>query len=66
VNAPDKEEAGKAMFPMLMEMMWKSVQDGKPMVREFGLCFRPINVDVPKFKEEYDSLEKRLMGYLNG
>jgi hypothetical protein len=66
VNEPDNEEAGKAMFPTLMEMMWKVVQDGKPKVREFGLCFRPINVDVPKFKEEYDSLETRLRGYLSG
>lgn len=66
VNEPDNEDAGKVMFPTLIEMMWKGLQDGRPIVREFGLCFRPIDVGAPKFKDEYDSLETRLRGYLNG
>jgi hypothetical protein len=66
VNEPDNEEAGKAMFPTLMEMMWKVKQGGTTQVREFGLYFRPLNVDAPKFKAEYDALETRLQGYLNG
>ena len=64
MNEPDNEEAGKALFPTLMQMMWTGVENGKPKVREFGLRFRPINVDAPKHKEEYDALETRLKGYL--
>jgi hypothetical protein len=66
VNEPDNEEAGKAMFPTLMKMMWKGKQGRKTEVREFGLCFRPLKVDAPKFKAEYDELETRLEGYLSG
>jgi hypothetical protein len=65
VNEPDNEEAAKAMFPTLMQMMWKGKESGATRVREFGLCFRPLAVDAAKFKAEYDALETRLRGYLD-
>jgi hypothetical protein len=66
VNEPDNEEAGKAMFPMLMEMMWKRTQRGQTYVNECGLVFRPQEVQVAKYKAEYDGLTTRLQGYLDG
>jgi hypothetical protein len=64
VNEPDNEEAGKAMFPTLMEMMWKRTENGRVYVNECGLVFRPQEVQAPKFKAEYDALAERLQSYL--
>jgi hypothetical protein len=64
VNEPDNEEAGKAMFPTLMEMMWKRTQNGRVYVNDRGLVFRPRDVQVPKLKAEYDALAERLQSYL--
>lgn len=64
VNEPDNEEVGKAMFPTLMEMMWKRDQGGKRYVNECGLVFRPQEIQVAKYKAEYDALAERLQGYL--
>jgi hypothetical protein len=63
-NEPDNEEAGKAMFPTLMEMMWKGSENGRVYVNERGLVFRPQEVQVPKLKAEYDALAERLQRYL--
>jgi hypothetical protein len=64
VNEPDNEEAGKAMFPTLMEMMWKRTQNGMVYVNDCGLVFRPRDVQVPRLKAEYDALAERLQSYL--
>ncbi len=65
VNEPDNEEAGKAMFPTLMSMMWKRVRNGKIYVNDCGLVFRPANVKEEKHKVEYDFLQARLQSYLS-
>jgi hypothetical protein len=64
VNESDKDEAGKAMFPGLMRLMWKGTRDGKKYVRERGLTLRPEVVLSRRYQEEYDELAKRLQGYL--
>jgi hypothetical protein len=64
VNEPDNEEAGKAMFPTLISMMWKRDRDGKSYVNECGLVFRPQNVKEAKHQAEYNTLIARLEGYL--
>lgn len=64
VNEPDNEEAGKAMFPVLMTMMWKGQRGAKTTVDDYGLCFRPATVTEVKHKSEYDGLASRLQGYL--
>jgi hypothetical protein len=64
VNEPDNEEANKAMFPTLMSMMWKREAGGKIYVRECGLLFRPLNIQEPKHRAEYDALSERLQSYL--
>ncbi|MGX0966763.1 hypothetical protein AB7M63_007212 [Bradyrhizobium japonicum] len=64
VNEPDNEDAGKAMFPTLMEMMWKRTHAGQTYVNECGLVLRPQEVQVAKYKAEYDGLVTRLQGYL--
>jgi hypothetical protein len=65
VNEPDNEEAGKAMFPTLMSMMWKRERGGKIYVNDCGLVFRPVNIKEDKHKAEYASLAERLQSYLS-
>jgi hypothetical protein len=64
VNEPENPEAGKAMFPTLMSMMWKREQGGKTYVNECGLVFRPKELKVEKHRAEYEALIERLQGYL--
>jgi hypothetical protein len=64
VNEPDNEEAGKAMFPTLMQMMWKRTAGGKTYVNDCGLIFRPQKIQEAKHQAEYDALQERLQGYL--
>jgi hypothetical protein len=64
VNEPNKEEAGKAMFPTLMSMMWKRERGGKTYVNNCGLVFRPASVTAPTHQAEYKALAERLQGYL--
>src|SRR5262249_54485185 len=64
VNEPENEEAGKAMFPTLMRMMWKRESLGKIYVTECGLVLRPKAINEAKHQAEYDRLIERLEGYL--
>jgi hypothetical protein len=66
VNEPENEEAGKAMFPILMRMMWKRERQGRIYVRECGLVLRPKVINESKHQQEYDALIERLEGYLIG
>jgi len=66
VNDPKNENVALEMFPKLMQMMWRGRRDGQETSREFGLCFRPLKIEVAKYQAEYDALETRLQGYLNG
>ncbi|MGO9059435.1 MAG: hypothetical protein ACLQU2_18940 [Candidatus Binataceae bacterium] len=65
VNEPDNEDAGKAMFPALMKMMWKRERGGKTYVNDCGLVLRPVKVHEPRHQAEYDTLLQRLQGYLD-
>ncbi len=65
VNEPENEEAGKAMFPTLISMMWKRERNGKSDVSNCGLVLRPTNVQEAKHEAEYDTLTQRLQGYLD-
>jgi hypothetical protein len=64
VNQPENEEAGKAMFPVLMSMMWKRERGGKVYVNDCGLVFRPAKVKEANHKAECDALITRLQSYL--
>jgi hypothetical protein len=64
VNEPENEEAGKAMFPVLLNMMCKRERDGKSYVNDCGLVCRPTNIKEQKHKAEYDSLIDRLQSYV--
>jgi hypothetical protein len=55
VNQPENKEAGKAMFPTLMSMMWKRERGGKIYVNNCGLVFRPANVIETKHQTEYEA-----------
>jgi hypothetical protein len=64
VNEPENKEAGKAMFPTLMGMMWKRKRNGKTYVNDYGLAFRPAKITYRKHQDEYDVLVERLQSYL--
>jgi hypothetical protein len=65
VNEPEMDVACKAMFPKLMDLMWKRTMNGKLYVRDFGVVLRPQEVQVEKYKKEYKDLRDRLQGYLD-
>jgi hypothetical protein len=65
VNEEQMDIAGKAMFPKLMDVMWKRKVGGKLSVRDLGFVLRPQEVQVAKYKKEYDDLRSRLQGYLD-
>jgi hypothetical protein len=64
VNEPNNPEAGKALFPTLMGMMWKRQRSGKTYVNDCGLVFRPANVKAARHQAEYAALVERLQSYL--
>jgi hypothetical protein len=64
VNEPDDEEAGKAMYPIIVGMMWNHERDGKTVLHERGLVFRPMEKSL-QYQAEYDALSERLLGYLS-
>jgi hypothetical protein len=65
VNEPEMDVAGAAMFPKLMDLMWKRTKNGKRYVRDFGFVLRPQEVQVEKYKKAYDGLCARLQGHLD-
>jgi hypothetical protein len=65
VNEPDKDVAGKAMFPKLMKVMWKKYEKHLPYVHDLGYILRPQAVTQEHLRKEYDALRARLQGYLN-
>jgi hypothetical protein len=65
VNEPENKEAGKAMFPTLMDMMWKQKRNGKTYVNDYGLAFRPAKITIQKHQDEYKALIERLESYLS-
>ena len=64
VNEFAKDEAGKAMFPGLVRLMWTGARDGKRYVRERDLTLRPEVAQSRRYQGEYEELLKRLQGYL--
>ncbi len=65
VNEPDNEEAGKAMYPTLVNMMWNYERDGVRVLDERGLIFRPQDIKVAKYQAEYVALSDRLLSYIS-
>lgn len=64
VNEPERDIAGRAMFPNIVRLMWKRSRDGRQYVRKVGLVLRPQEVLAPQHQAEYDALINRLQGYL--
>jgi hypothetical protein len=65
VNEPEMDVAGKAIFPKLMDLMWKRTRDGQLYVLDFGFVLRPQEVQVEKYKKDYNDLRARLQSYLD-
>ena len=64
VNEPDRDIAGKALFPQVAKLMWQHKSNGVPNLREYGLVLRPTVIKVHEHRAEYDSLSERLASYL--
>ena len=65
VNEPAMDVTGKAIFPKLMDLMWKRARDGKLYVQDFGFVLRPQEVQAENYKKDYNDLRARLQGYLD-
>jgi hypothetical protein len=65
VNEPEMDIAGKAMFPKIMDVMWKRKVGGELIVRDYGVILRPQEVQKEEYKKEYEALRNRLQGYLD-
>lgn len=64
VNEAEKTEAPKEMLPRVAAVMWAREQQGKKILKDRGLLFRPKTVDNPNFRREYDELATRLQNLL--
>ncbi len=64
VNEEARDQAGRAMFPQIVRLMWSRQANGQRTVLERGLILRPMDVRAPEHQAEYESLKARLRGYL--
>lgn len=64
VNEPERDIAGRAMFPSLVELMWKRRRRESYIVLDYGLVLRPTEVQAVVHQEQYTQLIDRLQGYL--
>jgi hypothetical protein len=64
VNEPDRDIAGRQMYPNIVRLMWKRDVNGRSVLREYGLVLRPQNIAAEQHRQEYAGLLARLEGYL--
>lgn len=64
VNERQNERATRAMLPPIVQMMWSRRSGDTVYVREYGLLFRPRNVAVPAYQQEYDELTQHFADLL--
>ena len=64
VNERQNERATRAILPPVVEMMWSHRVGDTVHVREYGLLFRPRNVEVPAYQEEYEELTQHFTALL--
>jgi hypothetical protein len=64
VNDRQNERVTRSMLPSVVQMMWCRRSGDTVSVREYGLLFRPLNVAVPAYQEEYDELTEHFTGLL--
>jgi hypothetical protein len=65
VNERERREAPLEMLPTIARMMWHRERNGKRLVRGRGLILRPMHVDYPPYKNEYDELIDHLQGLID-
>lgn len=64
VNEPEKDIVGAKLLKLLAKLMWCVTNDkGEQLVRERGICIRPMNVDVTDYEADIHSLISRLEKY---
>jgi hypothetical protein len=66
VNERENERATRAMLSPVARMMWSRRSGDTVYVREYGLLFRPLNVAVPAYQQEYDELTQHFTHLLEG
>jgi hypothetical protein len=66
VNERENERATRAMLPPVVQMMWSRRSGDTVHVREYGLLFRPLNVAVPAYQDEYEELTLHFQNLLEG
>ncbi len=64
VNERNKDIAPREMLPSIVNMMWHKRLGDTIYIRERGLFFRPLQIQVPEYQQEYDELLEHLIGLL--
>lgn len=64
VNEPERDKAGRQMFPAVARLMWHHRSGNEVVIQDRGLVLRPKTVSVAQHQQEYDDLVGRLLGYL--
>ena len=64
VNEPERDVAGRAMFPSIVQLMWHVRRGNIVYLKNRGLVLRPRTIAAELHQREYDALVDRLMGYL--
>jgi hypothetical protein len=64
VNNRDRYDVSRAMLPRIVSMMWHRREGDRIYLREYGLMFRPKEIQVDFHQEEYDQLAEHLAALL--
>lgn len=64
VNDSKNGRATRTMLPVVARMMWNRRRADTAYLREYGLLFRPKNVSVQAYQQEYDDLTQRFTNLL--
>lgn len=60
VNEPERDLAGKQLVRLLKPLFWAEERDEKRFPVERGLLLRPIEVQNPSFRADYEELNSRI------
>ena len=64
VNEPERDVAGRALYPQVARLLWTVQHQGQARFEGWGLNLRPMRVTRADHQSEYDELRARLQGYL--
>lgn len=64
VNQTGDTPVPARLFPLVAKMMWHRLENDTRYLREYGLLLRPVRINVPVYRAEYDALVARFIAFL--